>query len=89
MSKFAEPMARLIEEIKKLPGIGSKTAQRLAFHILRSTDEDAEALAAAVRDVKAAEGDPGHRRTRKPVSDAQTAAIDRARERLSALKVRL
>ena len=53
MSKFAEPMARLIEELKKLPGIGSKGAQRLAFHILRSTDDDAEALAAAVRDVKA------------------------------------
>src|SRR6201986_3021832 len=53
MSKFAEPMSRLIDELKKLPGIGSKTAQRLAFHILRSSDEDAEALAAAVRDVKA------------------------------------
>ena len=53
MSKFAEPMARLIDELKKLPGIGSKTAQRLAFHILRSSDDDAEALAVAVRDVKA------------------------------------
>ena len=53
MSKFAEPMARLIDELKKLPGIGSKSAQRLAFHILRSSDEDAEALAEAVRDVKA------------------------------------
>src|SRR5213076_2027099 len=53
MSKFAEPMARLIEELKKLPGIGSKSAQRLAFHILRSDQGDAEALAAAVRDVKA------------------------------------
>src|SRR5271155_3758895 len=53
MSKFAEPMARLIDELKKLPGIGSKTAQRLGFHILRSNDEDAEALAAAVLDVKA------------------------------------
>lgn len=53
MSRFAEPMARLIEELKKLPGIGSKSAQRLAFHILRSSDDDAEALAAAVRDVKA------------------------------------
>lgn len=53
MAKFAEPMVRLIDEMKKLPGIGSKTAQRLAFHILRSSDEDAEALAAAVRDVKA------------------------------------
>jgi recombination protein RecR len=53
MSKFAEPMTRLIDELKKLPGIGSKSAQRLAFHILRSSDGDAEALAAAVRDVKA------------------------------------
>jgi recombination protein RecR len=53
MSKFAEPMVRLIDELKKLPGIGSKTAQRLAFHILRTNDDDAEALAAAVRDVKA------------------------------------
>ena len=46
-------MTRLIDELKKLPGIGSKSAQRLAFHILRSSDDDAEALAAAVRDVKA------------------------------------
>src|SRR3989475_9985432 len=53
MSKFAEPMARLIDELKKLPGVGSKSAQRLAFHILRSSDDDAEALATAVRDVKA------------------------------------
>ena len=53
MTKFAEPMTRLIDELKKLPGIGSKTAQRLAFHILRSSGDDAEALASAVRDVKA------------------------------------
>jgi len=53
MSRFAEPMSRLIDELKKLPGVGAKSAQRLAFHILRSSDEDAEALAAAVRDVKA------------------------------------
>jgi recombination protein RecR len=53
MSKFAEPMSRLIDELKKLPGVGAKSAQRLAFHILRSSDEDADALAAAVRDVKA------------------------------------
>jgi recombination protein RecR len=46
-------MARLIEELKKLPGVGSKTAQRFAFYILRSTDEDAAALAEAVRDLKA------------------------------------
>jgi recombination protein RecR len=53
MSKFAEPMSRLIDELKKLPGVGAKSAQRLAFHILRSSDEDADALAAAVRDLKA------------------------------------
>ena len=53
MSRFAEPMTRLIDELKKLPGIGSKSAQRLAFHILRSSDADADALATAVREVKA------------------------------------
>jgi recombination protein RecR len=53
MSRFAEPMTRLIEELKKLPGVGSKSAQRLAFHILRSSDEDAQALASAIHDVKA------------------------------------
>jgi len=53
MSKFAEPMTRLIDELKKLPGIGSKSAQRLAFYILRSNDEDADGLATAIRDVKA------------------------------------
>jgi recombination protein RecR len=47
-------MARLIEELKKLPGVGTKSAQRFAFHILRSTDEDAAALAEAVRGLKAA-----------------------------------
>jgi recombination protein RecR len=46
-------MARLIEELKKLPGVGTKSAQRFAFHILRSTDEDAAALAEAVRSLKA------------------------------------
>jgi recombination protein RecR len=46
-------MARLIEELRKLPGIGAKSAQRLAFHILRSSGDDAEALAEAVREVKA------------------------------------
>src|SRR5208282_5770791 len=54
MSKFAEPMSRLIDELKKLPGVGSKSAQRYAFHILRGTDEDAEALAGAIREIKAA-----------------------------------
>jgi recombination protein RecR len=46
-------MARLIEELKKLPGIGTKSAQRMAFHLLRSSDEDAENLADAVRALKA------------------------------------
>src|SRR5215813_661399 len=46
-------MARLIEELKKLPGVGSKTAQRFAFHILRASDADAELLTAAIHDVKA------------------------------------
>jgi recombination protein RecR len=53
MSRFAEPMARLIDELKKLPGVGSKSAQRLAFHILRSSEDDAGALASAIHDVKA------------------------------------
>ncbi len=46
-------MARLIDELRKLPGIGQKSAQRVAFHILRSTVEDAAALANAVRELKA------------------------------------
>ena len=46
-------MARLIDELKKLPGVGSKSAQRLAFHILRSSEDDAGALASAIHDVKA------------------------------------
>ncbi len=54
MSKFAEPVARLIDELKKLPGVGSKSAQRYAFHILRGSDEDAEALAVAIRHIKEA-----------------------------------
>jgi recombination protein RecR len=53
MSRYAEPMARLIEELKKLPGVGTKSAQRFAFHLLRSSDEDAAALADAVRELKA------------------------------------
>jgi recombination protein RecR len=52
VSKFAEPMARLIDELKKLPGVGGKSAQRLAFHILRSSSEDAEGLAAAISNLK-------------------------------------
>ena len=46
--RFAEPMSRLIDELRKLPGIGTKSAQRLAFHVLRSSDADARALAEAI-----------------------------------------
>ncbi len=52
MAEFAEPLARLIAECKRLPGIGQKSAQRIAFHLLRSPREDAERLAQAVIDVK-------------------------------------
>ena len=45
-------MSRLIEELRKLPGIGAKTAQRLAFHVLRSPGEDAERLSEAIREIK-------------------------------------
>ncbi|MCW2989429.1 MAG: recR [Solirubrobacterales bacterium] len=49
---YPAPVQRLISELGKLPGIGQRTAQRLAFHILRSDAEDAEGLAAAIREVK-------------------------------------
>jgi len=52
MPDYAAPIARLIDELKRLPGIGQKTAQRLAFHLLRATPEDAVALADAIRDAK-------------------------------------
>ncbi len=47
-----EPLARLIEQLQRLPGIGAKSAQRLAFHILRTPREEADRLCDAVRDVK-------------------------------------
>jgi recombination protein RecR len=49
---YPAPVQRLISELGKLPGIGQRTAQRLAFHILRSDAQDAEGLAAAIREVK-------------------------------------
>jgi recombination protein RecR len=52
MPDFAEPLARLILEFKRLPGIGQKSAQRIAFHVLRAAREDAEHLAQAILDVK-------------------------------------
>jgi recombination protein RecR len=52
MPDFAEPLARLIAEFKRLPGVGQKSAQRLAFHVLRAGREDAEHLSQAILDVK-------------------------------------
>jgi recombination protein RecR len=52
MPDLAEPLARLIAEFKRLPGIGAKSAQRIAFHVLRAGREDAEHLAQAILDVK-------------------------------------
>ena len=52
MPDFAGPLERLIVEFKRLPGVGQKSAQRLAFHVLRSSREDAERFAHAVMDVK-------------------------------------
>jgi recombination protein RecR len=49
---YAPPIQRLIAEFSKLPGVGGRTAQRLAFHVLRSSDEEALALAEAIREVK-------------------------------------
>jgi len=52
MPDLAEPLSRLIGEFKRLPGIGPKSAQRMAFHVLRASREDAEQLAQALLDVK-------------------------------------
>jgi recombination protein RecR len=49
---YAPPVQRLVTELSKLPGVGNRTAQRLAFHILRASGEDAAALAEAIREVK-------------------------------------
>jgi recombination protein RecR len=51
-TSYAPPVQRLVTELSKLPGIGNRTAQRLAFHILRASGEDASALAEAIVDVK-------------------------------------
>ncbi len=51
-TSYAPPVQRLVSELSKLPGIGNRTAQRLAFHILRASEEDAFGLADAIRDVK-------------------------------------
>jgi recombination protein RecR len=51
-TSYAPPVQRLVTELSKLPGVGNRTAQRLAFHILRASPEDAAALAEAIREVK-------------------------------------
>ena len=51
MLDYAEPVTKLIDEFKRLPGIGHKSAQRLAFHVLKNEPEDAERLIAAIREV--------------------------------------
>jgi recombination protein RecR len=52
MLEYAEPVTKLIDELKRLPSIGHKSAQRLAFYILRTSDADLERLITALRDVK-------------------------------------
>jgi recombination protein RecR len=52
LSSFAPPVQRLVTELSKLPGVGHRTAQRLAFHILRASNEDAFGLAEAIKEVK-------------------------------------
>jgi recombination protein RecR len=52
MKDYAEPLARLIDELKRLPGIGQKSAQRIAFHLERAAREEVDRLAAAIVDAK-------------------------------------
>ncbi len=52
LNSFAPPIQRLVTELSKLPGIGNRTAQRLAFHILRASEQDALGLADAIKEVK-------------------------------------
>jgi recombination protein RecR len=52
VSVYAPPVQRLITELSKLPGVGGRTAQRLTFHLLRASDEEALALARAITEVK-------------------------------------
>ncbi len=53
MLEYAEPVAKLIDEFKRMPGIGGKSAQRLAFHVMRTPQADVERFIAAMQDVKA------------------------------------
>jgi recombination protein RecR len=53
MAQYAKPLARLVGELEKLPGIGPKSAQRLAFYLLRLSEDEAKALTDAITEVKA------------------------------------
>ena len=81
MPDFAEPLARLIHEFKRLPGIGQKSAQRIAFHVLRSKREDAERLAQALIDVKDKLGSARSATTSATANSAPTAATPPATSR--------
>jgi recombination protein RecR len=52
MLDYAEPVTKLIDELQKLPSIGAKSAQRLAFHLLRASTQETDALIAAIQEVK-------------------------------------
>lgn len=52
MLEYAEPVTKLIDEFKRLPGVGQKSAQRLAFHVLKMSEADVERFAAAMQEVK-------------------------------------
>jgi|ERR1051325_8253740 recombination protein RecR len=52
MPEYAKPMAKVIDELKRLPGVGAKSARRMAFHLLKMDDADAERLANAIRELK-------------------------------------
>ena len=54
MLDYAEPVTKLIDEFKRLPSIGQKSAQRLAFHILRTPEIELDRLITAIREVKTA-----------------------------------
>ncbi|MFN0133721.1 MAG: recombination mediator RecR [Phycisphaerales bacterium] len=69
---YPAPVERLIDELSQLPGIGRRSAERMAFHVLKGTPEDAERLARAIRDAK---GKVWHCRTCFNLSEAQECAV--------------
>jgi recombinational DNA repair protein RecR len=75
MVQYAKPLARLVGEFEKLPGIGPKSAQRLAFYVLRLSDEEARALSDAITEVKARIGSAGTASTSPTRRSARSAAM--------------